>query len=137
MRDDRLGDAGQGAQRLLDLAQLDAIAAHLHLIVGAAEELHRATGQASDAIAGAIRSQLAASAEPLRGDPRGRDTLATPAPASTNSPGAPTALPPASTTRRAVGERMSMARSAHWASRVDEDAVTSKVHAPTVVSVGP
>ena len=53
-RDRRLRHAAMLAQHVLDLAELHAIAAHLHLIVGAAEELDRAVRQAAHAIARAI-----------------------------------------------------------------------------------
>ena len=49
-------------QRGLDLAQLDAEAAHLDLVVDAAEELERAVGQPARQVAGAVepRARLAA-----------------------------------------------------------------------------
>ena len=43
----------------LDFPQLDAIAAHLHLIVGAAEELERAIGETAHAVACAIHALAA------------------------------------------------------------------------------
>ena len=42
------------AQRRLDLAQLDAVAVHLHLVIDAAAELDRAVGQQAAAVAGAV-----------------------------------------------------------------------------------
>ncbi len=54
--DDGLLDAGEEADGGLDFAQLNAEAAHLHLEVGAAEELERAVGQPADAVAGAVEA---------------------------------------------------------------------------------
>ncbi len=49
-------DGAVGAQRGLDLAELDAEAAHLHLVVGAAEELDAAVGEVPHEVAGAVEA---------------------------------------------------------------------------------
>jgi hypothetical protein len=63
-RDHRVAHAVDAAQGRLDLAELDAEAADLHLMIGAAAELQRAVLQQADEIAGAV--------EPLA---RGRSIL--------------------------------------------------------------
>ncbi|SUX35445.1 Uncharacterised protein [Chromobacterium violaceum] len=51
-------DAGEAGQRVLDLAHLDAEAAHLDLVVDAADEIHLAMGVPAHQVAGAVH-QLA------------------------------------------------------------------------------
>ena len=63
----RLRHAGMRAQHLLDLAQLDAIAAHLDLVIGATEELDRTTRDAPHPIARAISAPIVVHRELLRG----------------------------------------------------------------------
>ena len=55
-----------GGQRRLDLAQLDAEAAELHLVVEPAQELDRAVRPAARQVAGAV--------EPRAGLPKGSGT---------------------------------------------------------------
>ena len=55
--------AGLGGQRRLDLAQLDAEAADLHLVVDAAQELDRAVRQPAREVAGAVEPRPRARAE--------------------------------------------------------------------------
>ena len=57
----RLADAGWRDQRGLDLAELDAEAADLDLVVDAAEEFERAVGAATDEVAGAVEARAGAS----------------------------------------------------------------------------
>ncbi|GAB3512326.1 hypothetical protein GCM10027575_27410 [Phytohabitans suffuscus] len=52
----RVADAGQRAERGLDLAQLDPEAPDLHLVVDPAAELHRAAGQPVREVAGAVEA---------------------------------------------------------------------------------
>ena len=63
---DGLRDAGVLAERGLDLAELDAEAADLDLVVDAAEELERAVGPPAREVAGAV--------QPLPGAPNGSAT---------------------------------------------------------------
>ncbi|KAF1052602.1 MAG: hypothetical protein GAK34_01218 [Delftia tsuruhatensis] len=51
-----LGHAGHGLQRQRHLAQLHAVAAHLHLVVHAAQELQAAIGQHGHAVARAVQA---------------------------------------------------------------------------------
>ncbi|SCD91662.1 hypothetical protein GA0115250_128728 [Streptomyces sp. BvitLS-983] len=51
-----VGDAGQGAQRRLDLAGLHPVAPDLHLVVGAPEELQRALGAPPREVPGAVHA---------------------------------------------------------------------------------
>ena len=57
--DDGFLDARVLDEPRLDLAELDAVAAYLDLVVEAAEELQRAIGAAADEIAGPIQAPLA------------------------------------------------------------------------------
>ena len=52
--DDVLADVREPADDGLDLAELDAVAAHLHLVVEAAAELQLAVGQQRHEVAGAV-----------------------------------------------------------------------------------
>src|SRR6185295_15816555 len=52
--DDALADAGLSRERSLDVAELDAEAAHLHLMISAADVLDLAVGQPADDVARAI-----------------------------------------------------------------------------------
>ena len=89
-----LGDVGMAQQRRLDLAELDAEAADLDLVVGAAEEVEQPSGVQRAMIAGVI--------EPLAVHERARDEALlrerrvvqvaardTPAPPMYISPGTP------------------------------------------------
>ena len=51
---DDLGDALEGGQNRFDLAQLDTVAAHLHLVVQASQVFQRAVVVPASAVAGAI-----------------------------------------------------------------------------------
>ncbi len=53
--DDGAPYGGVGQQRVLDLAELDAEAPHLHLVVGAADELQGAVGQPSGQVARTVQ----------------------------------------------------------------------------------
>ena len=63
-RDHRVPHRRVLAQDGLDLAELDAEAAQLHLVVDAAEELEVAAGQPADKIAGAIEPVFDRAATP-------------------------------------------------------------------------
>ncbi|GAB3512337.1 hypothetical protein GCM10027575_27440 [Phytohabitans suffuscus] len=54
--DHDVADAGQRGHRGLDLAQLDAVAADLHLVVDPADELQRAVGAAAGDVAAAVQA---------------------------------------------------------------------------------
>src|SRR5215472_1982445 len=61
--DDGLGDGGVGGQGGLDLAELDALAADLDLVVVAAEEGDGAVGAAAGEVAGLVQPVAGAGAE--------------------------------------------------------------------------
>ncbi len=54
--DDGAAHGGVGVQRVLDLAEFDAEAADLHLVVDAADELQGAVGQSAHQVAGAVQA---------------------------------------------------------------------------------
>ena len=54
--DDGLADAGAFFQQRFDLARLDAMAAQLDLIIGAAQEIDVAVGKKARQIAGAVNA---------------------------------------------------------------------------------
>ena len=71
--DDRLRDtAGCPSSDRFDLAELDAVAAHLDLVVDAAEALEPAVGAPAGEVAGAVHPRAARRRERIRDEPLGR-----------------------------------------------------------------
>ncbi|GAA3957999.1 hypothetical protein GCM10022629_85040 [Amorphoplanes auranticolor] len=73
--DDRLGDLRRGVQDSLDLARLDPVPAHLHLLVGAPEIVQLPVGGPPDPVAGAVHPP-AVGAERISHETLGREPRA-------------------------------------------------------------
>ena len=60
--------AGDALQRGLDVAEFDAVAADLHPVIGAADELQRAVGPVPGQVAGAVPGSAEVPDEAVRGE---------------------------------------------------------------------